>query len=172
MVLLQTKWLKISRVKRKEVEDEATRAKTAEKANVTAISDEATRAKAAEKANADAIATETTRAKTAEKANADAIAELKKADYAGITSEKIAQWDAAQPNVIEKIQVNGTEIAISEKTVNIPLATAARAGLIVSSDAENAISVSDTGVATVNNINVNKLVQTAGDELILNGGKA
>ena len=157
---------------KKAVEDEATRAKTAEGTNATAISDEATRAKAAEKANADAIAAETTRAETAEKANADAIAELKKADYAGITSEKITQWDAAQPNVIEKIQVNGTEIAISEKTVNIPLATAARAGLIVSSDAENAISVSDTGVATVNNINVNKLVQTAGDELILNGGKA
>ena len=157
---------------KKAVEDEATRAKTAEGTNATAISDEATRAKAAEKANADAIAAETTRAETAEKANADAIAELKKADYAGITSEKIAQWDAAQPNVIEKIQVNGTEIAISEKTVNIPLAIAARAGLIVSSDAENAISVSDTGVATVNNINVNKLVQTAGDELILNGGKA
>ena len=157
---------------KKAVEDEATRAKTAEGTNATAISDEATRAKAAEKANADAIAAETTRAETAEKANADAIAELKKADYAGITSEKIAQWDAAQPNVIEKIQVNGTEIAISEKTVNIPLATAARAGLIISSNAENAISVSDTGVATVNNINVNKLVQTAGDELILNGGNA
>lgn len=157
---------------KKAVEDEATRAKTAEGTNATAISDEATRAKAAEKANANAIAAETTRAKTAEKANADAIAELKKADYAGITSEKIAQWDAAQPNVIEKIQVNGTEIAISEKTVNIPLATAARAGLIISSDAENTISVSDTGIATVNSINVNKLVQTAGDELILNGGNA
>lgn len=157
---------------KKAVEDEATRAKTAEGTNATAISDEATRAKAAEKANADAIAAETTRAKTAEKANADVIAELKKADYAGITSEKIAKWDAAQPNVIEKIQVNGTEIAINEKTVNIPLATAARAGLIVSSDAENTISVSDTGVAIVNSINVNKLVQTAGDELILNGGNA
>lgn len=157
---------------KKAVEDEATRAKTAEGTNATAISDEATRAKAAEKANADAIATETTRAETAEKANADAIAELKKADYAGITSEKIAKWDAAQANVIEKIQVNGTEIAISEKTVNIPLATAARAGLIISSDVENAISVSNTGIATVNNINVNKLVQTAGDELILDGGNA
>ena len=157
---------------KKAVEDEATRAKAAEKANATAISDEATRAKAAEKANANAIAAETTRAETAEKANANAIAELKKADYAGITSEKIAKWDAAQANVIEKIQANGTEIAISEKTVNIPLATAARAGLIVSSNAENAISVSDTGVATVNRINVNKLVQTAGDELILNGGNA
>lgn len=157
---------------KKAVENEATRAKAAEGTNTTAISDEATRAKAAEKANADAIAAETTRAETAEKANADAIAELKKADYAGITSEKIAKWDAAQANVIEKIQVNGTEIAISKKTVNIPLATAARAGLIISSDAENAISVSDSGVATVNNINVNKLVQTAGDELILNGGNA
>lgn len=157
---------------KKAVEDEATRAKTAEGTNATAISDEATRAKAAEKANADAIATETTRAETAEKANADAITELKKADYAGITSEKITKWDAAQANVIEKIQVNGTEIAISEKTVNIPLATAARAGLIISSDVENAISVSNTGIATVNNINVNKLVQTAGDELILNGGNA
>lgn len=157
---------------KKAVENEATRAKTAESTNATAISDETTRAKAAEKANADAIVTETTRAKAAEKANTDAIDELKKADYAGITSEKIAQWDAAQPNVIEKIQVNGTEIAISEKTVNIPLATAARAGLIVSSNAENAISVSDTGIATVNSINVNKLVQTAGDELILNGGNA
>lgn len=157
---------------KKAVEDEATRAKAAEGTNATAISDEATRAKAAEKVNADAIATETTRAETAEKANADAIAELKKADYAGITSEKIAKWDVAQANVIEKIQVNGTEIAISEKTVNIPLATAARAGLIVSSNAENTISVSDTGVATVNSINVNKLVQTAGDELILNGGNA
>lgn len=90
----------------------------------------------------------------------------------GITAEKVSTWDAAQVNVIEKVQVNGTEIAISEKTVNIPLATAARAGLIISSDAENAISVSDTGVATVNNINVNKLVQTAGDELILDGGNA
>lgn len=157
---------------KKAIEDEAIRAEAAESANATAISDEATRAKAAEKLNADAIAAETTRAKAAEKTNADAIAELKNADYARITSEKIAQWDAAQPNVIEKIQVNGTEIAISEKTVNIPLATAARAGLIISSDAENAISVSDTGVATVNNINVNKLVQTTGDELILNGGNA
>lgn len=157
---------------KKAIEDEANRAEAAEGANATAISDEATRAKAAEKLNADAIAAETTRAKAAEKTNADAIVELKNADYTSITSEKIAKWDAAQANVIEKIQVNGTEIAISEKTVNIPLATAARAGLIISSDAENAINVSDTGVATVNNVNVNKLVQTAGDELILNGGNA
>ena len=73
---------------------------------------------------------------------------------------------------IKRSAINISKIAISEKTVNIPLATAARAGLIISSDAENAISVSDTGVATVNSLNVNKLVQTADDELILNGGNA
>lgn len=107
------------------------------------------------------------------KANADAIDALKKADYAKITAENIANWNAAQPNVIETIKVAGEIInPDAKKAVDIPLATAVRAGLIKSSEAENAISVSETGVATVNSLNVNKLVQTAGDELILNGGNA
>ena len=108
------------------------------------------------------------------KANADAIDALKKADYANITADDIAKWDKAQANVIEKIKVAGEEInPDAEKAVDIPLATAARAGLIKSSTAENAIAVdATTGVATVNSLNVNKLVQTAGDELILNGGNA
>lgn len=107
------------------------------------------------------------------KANADAIAALQDADYADITAEDIARWNEAQPNVIEKIQVNGKEIAVADKTVNIPLATAARAGLIVSSSAENQISIDNTtGVGEVNSLNVNKLVQTEGDFLVLDGGKA
>lgn len=107
------------------------------------------------------------------KANADAIAALQDADYADITAEDIVRWNEAQPNVIEKIQVNGKEIAVADKTVNIPLATAARAGLIVSSSAENQISIdSTTGVGEVNSLNVNKLVQTEGDFLVLDGGKA
>ena len=88
----------------------------------------------------------------------------------GITAEKVSAWDAAQVNVIEKVQVNGTDLAISNKTVNIPLATAQRAGLIVSSDAKDSISISSTGVGVVNSLNVNKLYQDAGDELILDGG--
>lgn len=108
------------------------------------------------------------------KANADAIDALKQADYAKITADDIAKWDKAQANVIEKIKVAGEEInPDAEKAVDIPLATAARAGLIKSSTAENAIAVdATTGVATVNSLNVNRLVQTAGDELILNGGNA
>lgn len=88
----------------------------------------------------------------------------------GITTEKVSSWDAAQINTIEKVQVNGKDLTISDKTVNIPLATAARAGLIVSSDAKDSISISDKGVGVVNSLNVNKLYQDAGDELILDGG--
>lgn len=88
----------------------------------------------------------------------------------GITAEKVSTWDATQVNVIEKVQVNGTDLAISDKTVNIPLATAQRAGLIISSDAKDSISVSSTGVGVVNSLNVNKLYQDTGDELILDGG--
>ena len=92
-----------------------------------------------------------------------------------IADTKITKLDGieenAQVNVIEKIKIAGEEInPDAEKAVDIPLATAARAGLIISSDAENAISVSEAGVATVNTLNVNKLVQTAGDELVLDGG--
>ena len=88
----------------------------------------------------------------------------------GITAEKVSTWDAAQVNVIEKVQVNGTDLAISDKTVNIPLATAQRAGLIISSDAKDSISISSTGVGVVNSLNVNKLYQDTGDELVLDGG--
>ena len=80
----------------------------------------------------------------------------------------------AQVNVIEKINAAGTELDVLEnKTVNIPLATTARAGLIKSSATENAVAVdAETGIATVNSLNVNKLIQTAGDELILDCGHA
>lgn len=88
----------------------------------------------------------------------------------GITAEKVSAWDAAQVNIIEKVQVNGKDLTISDKIVNIPLATAARAGLIISSDAKDSISVSSTGVGVVNSLNVNKLYQDTGDELILDGG--
>ena len=88
----------------------------------------------------------------------------------GITAEKVSAWDAAQVNVIEKVQVNGKDLTISDKTVNIPLATAQRAGLIISSDAKDSISVSSTGIGVVNSLNVNKLYQDTGDELILDGG--
>ena len=78
----------------------------------------------------------------------------------------------AQVNKIEKVTINGIEITISNKTVDIPIATMEVLGLVKSSDAENGIAVAADGTMSVNSVNVNKLVQTDGEELILNGGAA
>jgi len=58
-------------------------------------------------------------------------------------------------------------------TANAPsVATDTVLGLVLSSTAENAISVASDGKMSVNSLNVNKLVQTTGDTLLLNGGDA
>ena len=77
----------------------------------------------------------------------------------------------AQVNVIESIKLNGTALGIDAKAVNIPLVTADTAGIVISSANENSISYAN-GIGTVNSLNINKLVQTEGDVLIIDGGKA
>ena len=79
--------------------------------------------------------------------------------------------EGAQVNVIESIKLNGTALSIDAKAVNIPLVTADTAGIVISSADENTISYVN-GIGTVNSLNVNKLAQTEGDVLIIDGGKA
>lgn len=79
--------------------------------------------------------------------------------------------EGAQVNVIESIKLNGTALGIDAKAVNIPLVTADTAGIVISSADENTISYAN-GIGTVNSLNVNKLAQTEGDVLIIDGGKA
>lgn len=79
--------------------------------------------------------------------------------------------EGAQVNVIESIKLNGTALSIDAKAVNIPLVTADTAGIVISSSDENTISYAN-GIGTVNSLNVNKLAQTEGDVLIIDGGKA
>lgn len=93
------------------------------------------------------------------------------------TDEDKAKLDSvaegADVNVIELIQANGSALTITEKAVNIPLATTSAAGLVVSSDAENMVSVDETtGTMEVNSLNINRLVQTDGDTLTLDGGSS
>lgn len=80
--------------------------------------------------------------------------------------------DGAQVNILETIKVAGQALPISEKGVDIVIATAQAAGVVKSSDAENKIAVGVDGTMEVNSVNVKKLVQTAGDTLTLNGGNA
>lgn len=79
--------------------------------------------------------------------------------------------EKAQVNKIESIKINGTGLTISDKEVNIPLVTADLAGLVITATGENQVSFAD-GVGTVNSLNVQKLVQTEGDILIIDGGNA
>lgn len=92
-----------------------------------------------------------------------------------ITSEeanKLAGIEAgADVNLIEGVQINGTDLSISGKKVNIPLGSSTP-GVVISSDAENKVKIESDGSMSLNSVNVNKLVQTAGDILILNGGSA
>lgn len=95
--------------------------------------------------------------------------------------------DHAQENVIEKIIYGTQELTPVGKTVTITpkelaVATAEILGgvrsVVRTNDegavvaAQNTIEVAATGVMTVNSLNVNRLVQDAGDVLILNGGNA
>lgn len=86
-------------------------------------------------------------------------------------AEKINSIEtAAQVNIIESITLSGVSLDILNKNVDIPVATMEALGLVKSSNAENKITVVSDGTMEVNSINVNKLVQTDGEELILNGG--
>lgn len=72
---------------------------------------------------------------------------------------------------IEIIKLAGAALNISEKAVNIPFA-GDTAGVVTSSTGENKVAVAEDGSMEVNSLNMNKLVQSDGDTLILDGGNA
>ena len=80
--------------------------------------------------------------------------------------------EGAQVNVLEGVKVGGTLLEITDKTVDIPVATGTILGVVMSSTAENKIAVAEDGTMEVNSINIDKLVQTEGSELVLDGGSS
>lgn len=87
-----------------------------------------------------------------------------------IEMSKVNGLETALEEVITEVQVNGAPLLAADGTVNIGLATASTAGVVVGSTAANKVSVGTDGTMEVNSLNVEKLVQTG--ELILNGGDA
>lgn len=75
-----------------------------------------------------------------------------------------------QADVIEIIRINGQNLPITDKAVDIPLATALTHGVVKGTDAENGVSVKEDGTMEINQVNINKLVQTDGDSIILHSG--
>lgn len=89
------------------------------------------------------------------------------------SSSKLSGIEAgAQVNDLEVVKIAGTALPISDKAVDIPMATAEALGVVLSSTAENKITVGVDGTMEVNSVNVNKLTQTEGEFLILNGGSS
>lgn len=88
-----------------------------------------------------------------------------------ITEERIARWDSGS-GLIDKITVNSTVLPVTDRTVDIPLATLLNAGVVKSASAENTIAVLVDGTMEVNSLNVNKLTQNADEDLILSCGAA
>ena len=79
--------------------------------------------------------------------------------------ERIAKIESgAQVNVIEGVKVGDTLLEVVDKVVTIPVG----AGLKASDE----ITIAEDGALGVGTINVNKLVQTDGEFLVLNGGAA
>lgn len=107
------------------------------------------------------------------KVNTEAGKGLSTNDFTTPLLEKLNGIEAgAEVNVIESISLNSVPLEISGKAVNIPIATTGSLGVVQSSAAENGVTVTSNGSMEVNKVNVMKLVQTAGDSLILNGGSS
>ena len=75
--------------------------------------------------------------------------------------------NGAQLNLIEKIKIATEELSITDKTVTIPVATSTSLG-VIKPGSEFAIGAD--GELNISSVNVNKLEQTTGDQLILDCG--
>lgn len=89
-----------------------------------------------------------------------------------ISQEKITGLPAALAEKLKGVTLGTTPLEVSEGVVTIPIATVEAIGVVKSSTAENGVNVNSDGTMTVNNINLSKITQTTGTELILNGGDA
>lgn len=89
-----------------------------------------------------------------------------------IAQEKITGLPAALAEKIKSITVGTTPLQISNGAVTIPIATAEALGVVKSTTSENGVSITGDGTMIVNNINIEKITQIPGTELILNGGDA
>lgn len=89
-----------------------------------------------------------------------------------IDQSKITGLTAALAGKIHEVKVNEVPLLAADGSVNIGLATSSAAGVVMGSEAENKVKVDVDGTMEVNSLNINKLVQSAEDVLVLDGGDA
>lgn len=94
-------------------------------------------------------------------------------DFTNELKEKLDGMNAdGEANVLEAVKLSGTALPITDKAVDIPTATASALGVVKSTAAENGVAVAEDGTMSVNAVNINKMVQTEGETLILDGGSS
>lgn len=94
-------------------------------------------------------------------------------DYTDAEKEKLGAIEAgSQANILEAISIGGTDAPISDKKVDIPVATAEKLGVVKSSSAKDQIAVGVDGIMSINTVSLSKIVQAADETLIINGGNS
>lgn len=94
-------------------------------------------------------------------------------DYTNEDKTKLANLETgAQVNILEALSIGGTDAPISDKKVDIPVATAEKLGVVKSSSAKDQIAVSADGIMSINTVSLSKIVQAANETLVINGGNS
>lgn len=76
-------------------------------------------------------------------------------DYTDAEKEKLGAIEAgSQANILEAISIGGADAPISEKKVDIPVATAEKLGVVKSSSAKDQIAVGVDGIMSINTVSV------------------
>lgn len=78
----------------------------------------------------------------------------------------------AQVNIIEKINVGGSLLDVIDKSVEIPVASLEKAGVVKSATGTNMVNVANDGTMSVKKISMRSVFVPIGDELILDGGSS
>ena len=99
------------------------------------------------------------------------ISETKELSVAAIAQSKITGLPDALNAKLESVSINGTALTVTNKGVNIPIATDTLLGVVKSSAKINEIAVGADGVMSVNTVSTDKLEQGS-DTIVWNGGGA
>ena len=89
-----------------------------------------------------------------------------------IGQDKVSGLTDALNGKLSGVTVGDTPLVPSDGVVTVAIASEQVLGVVKGVSTENGVSVSTDGAMSINSVNVDKLVQTPGTELILNGGSS
>ena len=89
-----------------------------------------------------------------------------------VGQDKVTGLTEALGGKLSGVTVGNTPLVPAGGVVTVAIATEGALGVVKGVSTENGVSVSADGSMSVNSVNVDKLVQTAETELILNGGNS